>query len=85
MMRPASSPLLGLFALAMINVAAIASLRDLPQMAKNGTGCVFFYSHSLGQYGYVGSGGFGDPGGIGLHYNRIFPAHPVGKPGYSGD
>ena len=43
MTRPASSPLLGPFALAMINVAAIASLRDLPQMAKYGTGCIFFY------------------------------------------
>jgi len=27
----------------MINVAAIASLRDLPQMAKYGLGSVFFY------------------------------------------
>ena len=35
--------MLGPFALAMINVAAIASLRDLPQMAKYGIGCVFFY------------------------------------------
>ena len=42
-MRSPSSPLLGPFALAMINVAAIASLRDLPQMAKYGTGCIFFY------------------------------------------
>lgn len=37
------SHLLGPFALAMINVAAIASLRDLPQMAKYGVGCIFFY------------------------------------------
>ena len=42
-MRRLSSPLLGPFSLAMINVAAIASLRDLPQMAKYGTGCIFFY------------------------------------------
>jgi len=38
-----SGPSLGVFALAMINVAAIASLRDLPQMAKYGCGSVFFY------------------------------------------
>jgi len=38
-----SGPSLGVFALAMINVAAIASLRDLPQMAKYGYGSVFFY------------------------------------------
>jgi len=34
---------LGLFSLTMINVAAIASLRDLPQMAEYGVGCIFFY------------------------------------------
>ena len=34
---------LGLFSLTMINVAAIASLRDLPQMAQYGVGCIFFY------------------------------------------
>ena len=39
----APEPSLGVFALAMINVAAIASLRDLPQMAEYGAGCVFFY------------------------------------------
>jgi len=38
-----SGPSLGVFALAIINVAAIASLRDLPQMAKYGCGSVFFY------------------------------------------
>lgn len=38
-----SGPSLGVFAMAMINVAAIASLRDLPQMAKYGCGSVFFY------------------------------------------
>ena len=38
-----SGPSLGVFSLAMINVAAIASLRDLPQMAKYGWGSVFFY------------------------------------------
>jgi putative glutamate/gamma-aminobutyrate antiporter len=36
-------PSLGIFSLAMINVAAIASLRDLPQMAKYGAGSIFFY------------------------------------------
>ncbi len=43
MTKAQSSSLLGPFALAMINVAAIASLRDLPQMAKYGVGCIFFY------------------------------------------
>jgi len=37
------APSLGIFSLAMINVAAIASLRDLPQMAKYGLGSLFFY------------------------------------------
>lgn len=43
--RPDTVPAhsLGIFSLAMINVAAIASLRDLPQMAKYGAGSVFFY------------------------------------------
>ena len=43
MRRSVPSSLLGPFVLAMVNVAAIASLRDLPQMAKYGTGCIFFY------------------------------------------
>jgi amino acid transporter len=34
---------LGLFGLAMINIVAIASLRDLPQMASYGIGSIFFY------------------------------------------
>ena len=34
---------LGLFGLAMINIVAIASLRDLPQMATYGIGSIFFY------------------------------------------
>ena len=34
---------LGLFGLAMINIVAIASLRDLPQMATYGVGSIFFY------------------------------------------
>ena len=34
---------LGLFRLAMINIVAIASLRDLPQMATYGVGSIFFY------------------------------------------
>lgn len=34
---------IGLFSLAMINIVAIASLRDLPQMAKYGLSSVFFY------------------------------------------
>jgi len=38
-----SGPSLAVFALAMINVAAIASLRDLPRMAKYGCGSIFFY------------------------------------------
>ncbi len=33
----------GLFGLAMINIVAIASLRDLPQMATYGVGSIFFY------------------------------------------
>jgi len=34
---------LGLFGLAMVNIVAIASLRDLPQMATYGVGSIFFY------------------------------------------
>ena len=34
---------LGLVGLAMINIVAIASLRDLPQMATYGVGSIFFY------------------------------------------
>jgi len=34
---------LGLFGLAMINIVAIASLRDLPQMASYGIGAIFLY------------------------------------------
>ena len=34
---------LGLFGLTMINIVAIASLRDLPQMATYGIGSIFFY------------------------------------------
>jgi hypothetical protein len=34
---------LGIFGLAMINIVAIASLRDLPQMATYGVGSIFFY------------------------------------------
>ena len=34
---------IGLFGLAMINIVAIASLRDLPQMASYGIGSIFFY------------------------------------------
>ena len=34
---------LGLIGLAMINIVAIASLRDLPQMASYGIGSIFFY------------------------------------------
>lgn len=34
---------LGLFGLAMINIVAIASLRDLPQMASYGIGSIFVY------------------------------------------
>jgi putative glutamate/gamma-aminobutyrate antiporter len=34
---------IGLFSLAMINIVAIASLRDLPQMAKYGLSSAFFY------------------------------------------
>jgi amino acid transporter len=34
---------LGIFSLAMINVAAIVSLRNLPLAAEYGTGCIFFY------------------------------------------
>ena len=34
---------IGLFGLAMINIVAIASLRDLPQMATYGIGSIFFY------------------------------------------
>ena len=33
----------GLFGLAMINIVAIARLRDLPQMATCGVGSIFFY------------------------------------------
>lgn len=41
---PVSPPrVLGLFGLAMINIVAIASLRDLPQMASYGIGAIFFY------------------------------------------
>ncbi|MEE3328681.1 MAG: amino acid permease [Myxococcota bacterium] len=39
----ASPRVLGLFGLAMINIVAIASLRDLPQMASYGIGSIFFY------------------------------------------
>lgn len=35
--------ILGVFALAMINVAAIISLRNLPMMASYGLGAIFFY------------------------------------------
>ncbi|MBG79742.1 MAG: amino acid permease [Phycisphaerae bacterium] len=43
--NPATPPtrVLGLFGLAMINIVAIASLRDLPQMASYGIGSIFFY------------------------------------------
>lgn len=34
---------MGLFGLAMINIVAVASLRDLPQMASYGIGSIFFY------------------------------------------
>ena len=34
---------LGLLGLTMINIVAIASLRDLPQMATYGVGSIFFY------------------------------------------
>lgn len=37
------SRVLGLFGLAMINIVAIASLRDLPQMASYGLSLIFFY------------------------------------------
>ena len=40
--QPASG--IGLFSLALINIVAIASLRDLPQMAEYGLGAIFFYS-----------------------------------------
>ena len=36
-------PSIGLFSLVMINVVAVASLRDLPQMATYGVGALFFY------------------------------------------
>ena len=39
----AAPRVLGLFGLAMINIVAIASLRDLPQMASYGVGAIFFY------------------------------------------
>jgi putative glutamate/gamma-aminobutyrate antiporter len=39
----AETRVLGLFGLAMINIVAIASLRDLPQMATYGIGSIFFY------------------------------------------
>ncbi len=35
---------IGVFSLAMTNVVAIASLRDLPQMATYGLGAIFFYA-----------------------------------------
>lgn len=41
--KPADERVLGLFRLAMINIVAVASLRDLPQMATYGVGSVFFY------------------------------------------
>ena len=41
----AQSPLrVGVFSLAMMNVVAVASLRDLPQMATYGLGAIFFYT-----------------------------------------
>ncbi len=39
----AQTRVLGLFTLAMINIIAIASLRDLPQMASYGLSLIFFY------------------------------------------
>ena len=39
----AAPRVLGLFGLAMINIVAIASLPDLPQMASYGIGAIFFY------------------------------------------
>jgi len=42
--QPQDEPrVLGLFGLAMINIVAVASLRDLPQMASYGIGSIFFY------------------------------------------
>ena len=42
--QPQNEPrVLGLFGLAMINIVAVASLRDLPQMASYGIGAIFFY------------------------------------------
>ena len=41
--KAAPQRVLGLFGLAMINIVAIASLRDLPQMASYGIGSIFFY------------------------------------------
>ena len=41
--KAAPKRVLGLFGLAMINIVAIASLRDLPQMASYGIGSIFFY------------------------------------------
>ena len=38
------SPKIGVFSLTLINVIAIASLRDLPQMAIYGLGSIFFYA-----------------------------------------
>ena len=39
----AEARVLGVFGVAMINIVAIASLRDLPQMATYGVGSIFFY------------------------------------------
>ncbi len=43
-MKTEISPKIGVFSLTLINVIAIASLRDLPQMATYGLGSVFFYT-----------------------------------------
>lgn len=43
-MKAKTSPKIGVFSLTLLNVIAIASLRDLPQMATYGLGSVFFYT-----------------------------------------
>ena len=43
-MKAAGSARIGIFSLTLINVIAIASLRDLPQMAIYGLGSIFFYA-----------------------------------------
>ncbi len=67
---PSSRRVISIFTLAMINVAAIASLKNLPMMAEYGLTLVFYFAIADLPFQEAGLGG----GGMSHKQNRIFQA-----------